>query len=161
MHLRIPILGLLGRVHSIALDSILPTKGGVNGGAMVYVTGIWSYFSVYKCKFDTTLDSTAALHVSDTVLSCVAPAHAGGLVDVAVCTNDLPPYTRDHSLFPSQITVTAGTWQICTSGGNTLCRYNAGGSKCNSGGTTVDAEAALPQFRYKRTSPSPPPHPEI
>jgi hypothetical protein len=69
---------------TVALQSLSVTSGNIAGGYTVILTGIWSSVSdTYTVLFGST-PATLVTVIDNNRISCVAPAHAQGLLNVTL-----------------------------------------------------------------------------
>jgi len=73
---------------SPTVTSVSPSSGSTSGNESVTITGT-NFTNASAVKFDT-LSATSVVVVNATMITCLTPAHAAGLVDVSVTT---PPGT--------------------------------------------------------------------
>ncbi|KDO22135.1 hypothetical protein SPRG_10953 [Saprolegnia parasitica CBS 223.65] len=74
--------------HAALIDSIVPSFGATTGGTTVSVLGRHIIFSTtLACRFDAT--TVPAVYVNASCVTCVAPAHAAGTVNVTLSSGGL------------------------------------------------------------------------
>ncbi len=76
---------------ALTFTSASPDNGTTDGGTPVTITGT-GFLAVSGVTFDG-VDATAVVTVNATTVTCIAPAHAAGAVDVVVTNGDTATVT--------------------------------------------------------------------